>query len=53
MVRIASAETRPPKPATCPATPVSAARKTRTSTAKEAVFTPAAMKAVTGVGAPS
>ncbi len=36
----------------CAAGPLSAARKMRASTAKAAVFTPAAMNAVTGVGAP-
>ena len=37
----------------CAAVPASAERKTRARSANAAVFTPAAMNAVTGVGAPS
>ena len=43
----------PPNALACAAPPLAADRKIRASRANAAVFTPAAMKAVTGVGAPS
>ena len=53
MVRMASQAMTLPKDVLDAPAPAQTARATRVSTAKAAVLTPAAMKAVTGVGAPS